>query len=327
MPKLLRQNVGGTDYSMVGCALTATCATPATTAAKVATLTDGDVLADGMSVAVQFTNGNTAASPLTLTVGGVTANICDSRGQNIGGNIWQAGNVVTFLYTFGKFLLLNCIVDEVTLNNMNSVSSNAVAQYGANSMIPMLPQAQANPLLYLDSLSYIGIGRHAQFRLINTHTFGSPYGDDADTDFFYDARMLDGGAWGRVVAYDIRSNRQYYIEKNNGVWGYWSSYVNFHPEGNYINGGQAKLYAARTENMVQLSIDAYSGTTGIPAATATHIATISPVPLIITQLTIRTDATGGYARAWLDIAGRLWIYISYADYVGNLAIGGTYICP
>jgi len=124
MPKLLRQNVGGTDYSMVGCALTATCATAAATAAKVAELTDGDVLADGMSVAVQFTNGNTAASPLTLTVGGVTANICDSRGQNIGGNIWQAGNVVTFLYTFGKFLLLNCVVDEVALNNMNSVSSN-----------------------------------------------------------------------------------------------------------------------------------------------------------------------------------------------------------
>ena len=128
MSKLLRQNVGGTDYTMVGCALSATCATAAATAAKVAELTDGDVLADGMSVAVQFTNGNTAASPLTLTVGGVTANICDSRGQNIGGNIWQAGNVVTFLYTFGKFLLLNCVVDEVTLNNMNSVSSNAVAK-------------------------------------------------------------------------------------------------------------------------------------------------------------------------------------------------------
>lgn len=106
MPKLLRQNVGGTDYSMAGCALTATCATAAATAAKVATLSDGDVLADGMSVAVAFSYGNTADAPLTLTVGGVTAYICDSRGQNIGENLWQAGNIVTFLYTRNKFLLL-----------------------------------------------------------------------------------------------------------------------------------------------------------------------------------------------------------------------------
>jgi hypothetical protein len=113
MPKLLRQDVGGTDYSMVGCALTATCATPAATAAKVATLTDGDTLADGMSVTVSFTYDSGVASPMTLTVGGVTANICDSRGHNTNGNIWQAGDIVTFLYTHGKFLFLNYVTGEV----------------------------------------------------------------------------------------------------------------------------------------------------------------------------------------------------------------------
>lgn len=214
MSKLLRQNVGGTDYTMAGCALSATCATAAATAAKVAELTDGDVLADGMSVAIQFTNGNTAASPLTLTVGGVTANICDSRGQNIGGNVWQAGNVVTFLYTFGKFLLLNCVVDEVTLNNMNSVSSSAVSKMNHLSM----------PGFVNDDVFAIAercpLNRITFFRGFEL-TANSPYGSGTN-DFFYCASRLETDSYIRMVAFDVRSNRVYVNAKINGTWGTWA---------------------------------------------------------------------------------------------------------
>lgn len=69
MIKLTKENVGGTDYSVVGCALSATCASAASDYIKTATLTDGDSISDGMTVVVTFTNGNSAGSaPDVLTI-------------------------------------------------------------------------------------------------------------------------------------------------------------------------------------------------------------------------------------------------------------------
>lgn len=69
MSKLLRQNVGGVDYTMAGCALTGVCASSASDFVKVVALSDGDQLSDGMSVVVTFANGNTAGNaPVPLTI-------------------------------------------------------------------------------------------------------------------------------------------------------------------------------------------------------------------------------------------------------------------
>jgi hypothetical protein len=69
MSKLLRQNIGGIDYTMVGCTLTGVCASAASDYVKSVTLSDGDVLSDGMSVVVTFANGNTAGTaPASLTI-------------------------------------------------------------------------------------------------------------------------------------------------------------------------------------------------------------------------------------------------------------------
>lgn len=69
MPKILRQNVGGIDYAMAGCALSGSCATAASDFVKVVTLSDGDTVSDGMSLAVAFTNGNAAGNaPGTTTI-------------------------------------------------------------------------------------------------------------------------------------------------------------------------------------------------------------------------------------------------------------------
>lgn len=69
MAKLLRQNIGGTDYTMAGCALTGVCASAASDFIKAVTLSDGDQLSDGMSVVVTFANGNTAGNaPVPLTI-------------------------------------------------------------------------------------------------------------------------------------------------------------------------------------------------------------------------------------------------------------------
>lgn len=69
MSKLLRQNVGGTDFTMAGCTLTGVCSSAASDYIKSVTLSDGDILADGMTVAVTFANGNTAGTaPASLTI-------------------------------------------------------------------------------------------------------------------------------------------------------------------------------------------------------------------------------------------------------------------
>lgn len=69
MSKILRQNVGGVDFTMVGCALTGVCPTAAADYVKQITLSDGDVIEDGMMMVVTFANGNSAGNaPSTKTI-------------------------------------------------------------------------------------------------------------------------------------------------------------------------------------------------------------------------------------------------------------------
>lgn len=54
--------------------------------------------------------------------------VCDSRGHYAGGALWAAGDTVAALYLDGKFMLLYSVVDEVKLGVSSPVSSNAVAR-------------------------------------------------------------------------------------------------------------------------------------------------------------------------------------------------------
>ena len=176
MPKILRQNVGGVDYTMAGCALTATCTTSASDYVKDVVLSDGDVLSDGMTVVVNFTNGNTAGTaPATLTIyssdqtnyysdseltqpftlapqgcysieytgtgnaysyisypvvqiGNVQGALCYADGSYAGGTLWNAGDLVSILYTNGRYIIPDSAVDIVQAGNMKPATSNAVAE-------------------------------------------------------------------------------------------------------------------------------------------------------------------------------------------------------
>ena len=69
MAKILRQNVGGVDFTMAGCALTGVSPTSAADYVKQITLSDGDVIEDGMMMVVTFANGNSAGNaPNTKTI-------------------------------------------------------------------------------------------------------------------------------------------------------------------------------------------------------------------------------------------------------------------
>lgn len=153
MTKLTKQNVAGTDYTMVGCTLTGVSATSADTFLKVIFLSDGDIVADGMTVVCTFANGNTAGNapdPITIyssdqvhyysdsgltqaftlapegcyeitytgtgnayeyisypvfRIGDVAGPLCDAKGHPVGGELWEAGDVVMATYSGGKFLM------------------------------------------------------------------------------------------------------------------------------------------------------------------------------------------------------------------------------
>lgn len=69
MAKILRQNVGGVNFTMAGCALTGVSPTSAADYVKQITLSDGDVIEDGMMMVVTFANGNSAGNaPNTKTI-------------------------------------------------------------------------------------------------------------------------------------------------------------------------------------------------------------------------------------------------------------------
>ena len=62
MPKILRQNVSGIDYTMAGCSITGTCASAEESFVKIVSLLDADAIYDGMLLAVKFTSGNSAGT-------------------------------------------------------------------------------------------------------------------------------------------------------------------------------------------------------------------------------------------------------------------------
>ena len=213
MPKLTKQNVGGANYTMVGCTLTGVCPSAAADYIKEVTLSDGDVVSDGMMVACTFANGNTAGIapasttiyssdqvnyytdsgltvPFTLApsgcytieytgtgnaytytsfpviqVGAVSGPLCASNGIPSGGTAWSAGDTVVLLYTGGKFLAINVVTNTVAVNNMYSVSSNAVTEWvnpsnteyhGQNTQVFKINDIMWNNYMIIFFVGYIG---------------------------------------------------------------------------------------------------------------------------------------------------------------------------
>ena len=69
MAKITKVNTGGGISSFVGCALTGTCGTGAADYVKTVGLSDADAISDGMFIACEFTDTNSAGNaPVPQTV-------------------------------------------------------------------------------------------------------------------------------------------------------------------------------------------------------------------------------------------------------------------
>lgn len=85
------------DNSIVplGSNLYGVCSTASGTATKTVTMPDFNVLVEGVTIHVQFTNGNTAGNP-SLKVG-ATSTVAVKRNGSMKGE-WESGSVVSFTY-------------------------------------------------------------------------------------------------------------------------------------------------------------------------------------------------------------------------------------
>lgn len=94
-------NVGDTVYDLGASLLYGVCETAKATAAKTVTVTGNFTLETGATIAVKFTNTNTASSP-TLNVNETGAKAIKRYGTTAAGTAayssWQAGQVVIFVY-------------------------------------------------------------------------------------------------------------------------------------------------------------------------------------------------------------------------------------
>lgn len=129
----------GVSKSLLQALPVAVCATAAATAAKVGTLAPEScpdfILVNGRVIHVYFSAANTASVP-TINVAGTGAiPITYPNGDYVGD--WAAGTTMDLMYisitvdntAIERWVVVSSLpVDEVALNNMHSVTSNAVAE-------------------------------------------------------------------------------------------------------------------------------------------------------------------------------------------------------
>lgn len=119
---------------LVGSTLYGTCTSTAATAAKVATVSGLDTLFTGLTVAIKFSNSNTAANP-TLNVSStgvksIRTNSSTAVGTTVNSS-WSAGAVVLLTYD-GTYWIMDggCELSPTAYNTLNTAITNADTKAG-----------------------------------------------------------------------------------------------------------------------------------------------------------------------------------------------------
>lgn len=97
MATINKININSAEYDLVGSMFYGSCSTAAGTAAKTASINGKFTLYTGATVAIKFTNKNTAANP-TLNVSGTGAKAIYYHGAAIPTNYIKANSTYTFVY-------------------------------------------------------------------------------------------------------------------------------------------------------------------------------------------------------------------------------------
>ena len=117
----------------IGSNLFGTCSTASSTVNKVVTLSDFNVLTEGVTIHVYFTNKNTATQPM-LQVGSTTAQAIRYNGSLAGQ--WESGSVISFTYYNGEWVQ-NDIQDANNVSYGLSLSGNtlSIVENGGSSSV------------------------------------------------------------------------------------------------------------------------------------------------------------------------------------------------
>ena len=114
----------------IGSNLYGICSTGASTVAKVVSMSDFDVLIEGVTIHVFFQYANTASSP-TLQVGSTEAKPIKYNGQLDGS--WEAGGFISFTYYNGAWMQNDIAINGVTYTF--SISGHTMTITGSDGSV------------------------------------------------------------------------------------------------------------------------------------------------------------------------------------------------
>ena len=161
----------GVSKSLMQALPVAVCATAAATAAKVMTLAPEScpdfVLVNGRVIHVYFSAANTASTPTANVAGTGAIPIVYPSGDFVGN--WAAGTTMDLMYisitvdntAIERWVVVSSLpVDTVAANNMNSVTSNAVAaKFDTSFVAYTVSSSNINwTMIKIPTGNYIGIG-------------------------------------------------------------------------------------------------------------------------------------------------------------------------
>ena len=144
MSYITKLSLDGATPIAIGSSLFGVCATGASTAAKVVTLSSFDTLIDGVTIHVQFTYGNTASN-LTLQVGSTLAKNISNPG---GSYEWAAGAMISFTYDGTQWMVNDGITTDISIvDTYDSTSSAGISGKGVAAALNTLGDAAEKDLV------------------------------------------------------------------------------------------------------------------------------------------------------------------------------------
>ena len=288
----------------------ATCATPRSTAAKVATLANF-TLTVGSTIAVKFTDTGTA----NPTTGNLTLNVNNTGAKSIG--YFRNGNKVVFTYTSASFFYNN--VTRIftydgtywlcmDYNADNDTHYTTHMYTGENQATAHSTTAVANP--YINILDNTTYRNGTQLKAGNNMSISAKNGVVTFNNSLYNAAAPSSAQ--RNIDFDTVEERSKYIDAENLA--FWNGAYNDKGNSNItrVNGGSPLI--GITASGTNLRFTTADGS--ISSKTVNSIGIISGSALMSSGTTATTDAGKTYGIAAVTTSP-----YTYAKWISNLDCG------
>jgi hypothetical protein len=284
-----------------------TCATAASTAAKVVSVTDARgsaffELTSGAIIFVKFTYANTVQSAISLNVNSTGAKTVKYKNLTTKAPVWNAANeTIGFTYDGSNFITIDPFEVGATISYGQVDSTSTATAFTAT--VPGITELTDGVTVMLKNgvvtsaagftININGLGAKPVYSNMATGNSVTPTAPTQETTIFninytllliYSSTIVSGGGWINYRGYDSNTNTlayQIYRERNNGVMVnalYRYQIVFTQKDGKFMAANTTSNSTATSKTLSTLAFDPfqpifYYGSTTDVAAAATPDAT------------------------------------------------------